>query len=409
MSDPTNESIYEPRPGIPGALDGIRVLDLTVARAGPTCSRQLADMGADIVQITSPKRGDLGGSDTHNLNRNKRSILIDLKHERGLEAFFRLVDAADVLVENFRAQVKQRLGIDYPAVSARNPRIVYASISGFGQEGPYRDRPGLDPIAQGMGGLMSVTGEPGSGPWRTGIAISDTASGTFLTQGVLAALFARERTGRGQWVHTSLLEAMVNFMDFQATRWLIDGEVPPQAGNDHPTIFPMGTFKTRDSHINIAAVLGWNRFLEAIDGEDIEEDPRFADHASRLENRAALQEVIEAKLFARPSREWVEILNKADLPCGPVYGMDEVFADPQVEHLGLAQKVVHATDGEVALLRHPVTFSETPTHLDRAAPVPGTHSREILEQVGYEDEEIEQLIEAGAVATKRDVSGWGRG
>jgi len=409
MSETSNDNIYAPRPGVPGALDDIRVLDLTVARAGPTCTRQLADMGADVIQITSPERGDLGGSDTLNLNRNKRSILIDLKSEQGLEVFFRLVERADVVVENFRARVKQRLGIDYAAVSARNPKIIYASISGFGQEGPYRNRPGLDQVAQGMGGLMSVTGEPGSGPWRTGIAISDTASGTFLTQGVLAALFVRERTGRGQWVHTSLLEAMINFMDFQATRWLIDGEVPGQAGNDHPTIFPMGTFKTRDGHINIAAVLGWNRFLEAIDGEDIEDDPQFADHESRLENRAALQEAIEAKLFARPSREWVEILNRADLPCGPVYAMNEVFADPQVEYLGLAQKVVHATEGEVSLLRHPVTFSQTPTHLENAAPVPGTQTREVLEQCGYDENEVEQLIESGAVATKRHATSWGRG
>ena len=408
MSDPTRESMYKPRPGVPGALDGICVLDLTLARAGPTCTRQLADMGADVIQISSPARGDLGGSDVHNLNRNKRSILIDLKSEAGLEVFFRLVDAADVIVENFRARVKERLGIDYPAVSARNPKIIYASISGFGQEGPYRDRPGLDQVAQGMGGLMSVTGQPGSGPWRTGIAVSDTASGTFLTQGVLAALFARERTGHGQWVHTSLLESMINFMDFQATRWLIDDEVPQQAGNDHPTLFPMGAFKTRDGHINIAAVLGWKRFLTAIDGEDFEDDPRFADHAARLANREALQTAIEAKLFARPSREWIEILNRADLPCGPVYAMDEVFADPQVEHLELAQKVVHEVDGEVSLLRHPVTFSQTPTHLDTAAPVAGKQTAEILATCGYSHEEANELIASGAVATKRDVPGWTR-
>jgi formyl-CoA transferase len=406
MSNASQESLYSPRPTSKGALEGIRVLDLTQARAGPTCSRQLADMGAEVVQLGSPARADLIGSDYHNLHRNKRSILIDLKHERGLEVFFRLVERSDVLVENFRADVKQRLGIDYPAVSARNPRIVYASISGFGQQGPYRDRRGVDQIAQGMGGLMAVTGQPGSGPWRAGIAISDTASGTFLTQGVLAALFVRERTGRGQWVHTSLLESMVNFMDFQATRWLIDGEVPPQAGNDHPTVFPMGTFKTRDGHVNIAAMMGWNRFLKAIDAEEIEKDPRFADHPSRLENRAALQEAIEARLCNRPTAEWVTILNAAGLPCGPIYSMDEVFADPQVEHLELAQSVDHATDGPVALLRHPVTFSETPTLLHSAAPIPGSQSRQILEECGYESQAIDELLEAGAVATQRGSEGW---
>jgi crotonobetainyl-CoA:carnitine CoA-transferase CaiB-like acyl-CoA transferase len=227
-----------------------------------------------------------------------------------------------------------------------------------------------------------------------------------LTQGVLAALYARERTGRGQWVHTSLLEAMVNFMDFQASRWLIDGEVAPQAGNDHPTIFPMGTFRTRDGHINIAAVMGWNRFLRAIDGNEIEKDPRFVDHEARLANREALQEVIEEKLHARPTSDWVVILNEADLPCGPIYAMDEVFADPQVEYLKLSQSVVHETDGPVALLRHPVTFSDTPTRLHAAAPIPGTQSREILEQCGYDPAEIDSLQSVGAVAAQRKGRGW---
>ncbi len=400
-----DDNLYAPRPEASGALEGIRILDLTQARAGPTCSRQLADMGADVIHVGAPARFALGGSDTHNLFRNKRSILIDLKHERGHEVFMRLTEQVDVLVENFRARVKQRLGIDYPDVHARNPRIIYASISGFGQQGPYRERQGLDQIAQGMGGLMSVTGPPGSGPWRTGIAISDTASGTFLTQGVLAALFARERTGKGQWVHTSLLEAMVNFMDFQATRFTIDREVPTQAGNDHPTVFPMGTFKTKDGHLNIAAMMGWNRFLDAIGGEEIENDPRFATHQARLEHRSELVAAIEARLATRSTSQWVEILNDADLPCGPVYAMDEVFGDPQVEHLQLAQTVEHATDGPVSLLRHPVTFSETPTHVTTAAPVAGAQTREILAENGFDSPEIEALLAEGAVATQREAAG----
>ncbi len=253
---------------------------------------------------------------------------------------------------------------------------------------------------------MAVTGPPGSGPWRTGIAISDTASGTFLTQGVLAVLLVRERTGRGQWVHTSLLESMVNFMDFQAARWLIDGVLPAQAGNDHPTIFPMGSFKTRDGHVNIAAVMGWNRFLRAIEGEDIERDPRFVDHKARWVHRVGLHETIEEKLFLRTTNEWVTILNAADLPCGPVYAMNEVFADPQVEHLRLGQSVEHETDGPVTLLRHPVTFSETPTRLKAAAPIPGAQSREILEHCGYEAEEIQELLDIDAVWTKRESTGW---
>jgi len=411
--DPTRESgsstasdLYAPRPEVAGPLAGYRVLDLTIARAGPTCSRQLADFGADVIQVAGPRRGDLGGSDYHNLHRNKRTILIDLKSERGLEVFLRLVIDADVLVENFRAKVKQRLKIDYETLAAHNPRLVYASISGFGQAGPYQDRPGLDPIAQGMGGLMSVTGPPGSGPWRTGIAVSDTAAGTFLTQGILAALLARERSGRGQWVHTSLLESMVNFMDFQATRWLIDGVVPPQAGNDHPTIFPMGTFKTADGLINIAAMMNWNRFVEVIGGSTINSDPRFADYKSRLANRDALRDAIEERLTTRNSQEWIEILNAADLPCGPIYAMDEVFADPQIEALELSTTVEHAKDGPVRLLRNPLTLSETPASIRSAAPLPGANSVALLGECGYTSDEIDALLESGAVASERPERGW---
>ncbi|MBW2417495.1 MAG: CoA transferase [Deltaproteobacteria bacterium] len=389
---------YRPRDDERGPLSHIRVLDLSQARSGPTCVRQLADMGAEVIQVRSPDRGDLAGSDGHNLHRNKRSILVDLKSEAGRRVFYRLVENADVVVENFRPAVKRRLGIEYEALAARNPRLVYASISGFGQEGPYAERRGLDQIAQGLGGLMSVTGPPGTGPWRAGIAISDTASGTFLTQGVLAALIARDRTGRGQWVHTSLLEAMVNFMDFQAVRWLIDGVVPEQAGNDHPTIVPMGTYKTADGAINIAAVMGWEPFLEAIDGRELADDPGFATWEARSRNGAALHEAIEAKLARRGSAQWVEILNAAGLPCGPVLALDEVFADPQVQHLQLTRKVEHAKDGEVELLRLPLTFSETPAGVRSAAPLPGADTRELLAEHGFSEDEIGALVASGAVA-----------
>jgi len=391
--------LYRPRDDEPGPLDGIRVVDLTIARAGPTCVRQLADLGAEVVQVTGPVRGDLGGSDSYNLHRGKRSISIDLKHEDGLAVFHALVDRSDVLVENFRADVKRRLRVDYETLRARNPRLVYASISGFGQEGPYAGRPGLDQVAQGMGGLMSVTGPPGSGPWRAGIAISDTASGTFLTQGVLAALYARERTGRGQWVHTSLLEAMINFMDFQAARWLVDGVVPGQAGNDHPTLFPMGAFATKDGVINIAVLTGWERFVEAIGAPELATDPRFADYGARMRHREPLREIVEARLRERTSAEWVEILTRADLPCGPVLALDEVFADPQVEHLRVTRAVRHERAGEMQLLRHPVTMSETPTGVRRPPPVPGRHTREVLAELGYAPAEVDALIASGAVGS----------
>jgi len=394
------------QPVTAGPLSHIVVLDLAIARAGPTCTRQLADMGADVIRVVNPARADLGGSDAHNLHRGKRSIAIDLKSEAGRGAFYRLSDRADVLVENFRADVKHRLKIDYATLAARNPRLVYGSISGFGQDGPYASRPGVDQIAQGMGGLMSVTGPPGQGPWRTGIAISDTASGTFLTQGILAALLARERTGRGQWVHTSLLESMINLMDFQATRWLIDGDVPRQAGNDHPTIFPMGTFATADGHINIAAMLRWDTFLDAIGGADIAVDPRFADHATRLQHRDELMAACEKKLAAKTSAEWVEILNAAGLPCGPIYSMDEVFADPQVEHLRMTEVVEHPVDGELELLRLPLTFSETQARIRSAAPVPGSDTRAVLTEYGFDAGEIDALERSGAVGEAAATPGW---
>ncbi|MDP6981098.1 MAG: CaiB/BaiF CoA-transferase family protein [Myxococcota bacterium] len=405
MTDP-NPYQAETQSNAPGALDGVRVLDLTIARAGPTCTRQLADMGAEVLRVGNPGRADLGGSDAHNLHRDKRSILLDLKADRGRDVFMRLVDRADVLVENFRAPVKARLGIDYADVHARNPRIIYASISGFGQAGPYSERAGVDQIAQGMSGLMTLTGPPETGPWRTGIAISDTASGTFLTQGVLAALYARERTGQGQWVHTSLLEALVNFMDFQATRFTIDGVVPETSGNDHPTLQPMGTFETADGYVNIAAMLGWDRFVKAIDAADIDADPRFSSVEARYQHKEDLKEAIEAKLAAKPTSDWVEILNDAGLPCGPVYHMDETFSDPQVEYLKLAQTVEHERDGPVSLLRHPVTFSETPARLERAAPLPGRHTREILQEHGFDADEIDTLVAEGVVHCEAEASSW---
>jgi len=379
-----------------GPLDGIRVIDLTRARSGPTCVRQLADLGADVVQVADPRSGDIGGSDSANLQRNKRSAALDLHHPDGLAAFLALADVADVLVENMRPSVKHRLGIGPEVLLARNPRLVYASISGFGQTGPYADRGGLDQVAQGMGGVMSVTGPPGTGPWRVGIAISDTASGTFLTQGVLAALFARERTGRGQWVHTSLLESMVNLMDFQACRWLTDGVVPPQQGNDHPTFFPMGTYRCADGYVNIAGLKGLDAFLGALGLADLLTDPRFATDAARKEHRVEFNAACEARLATMSMTECVEQLN----------ALDQVFADPQVQHLDVYERRPDAAGNDVALLRYPVTLTGTPASIRSGPPRSGGDTRAVLGEVGFDAAAVDALVEAGAAAEGTAAPGW---
>jgi len=387
-------------------LAGIRVVDLTRARAGPTCVRQLADLGADVVQVVDPAQGDIGGSDSANLQRNKRSIALDLKSRAGVDAFLALIDRADVFVENLRPSVKHRLGIGPDVLLARNPRLVYASLSGFGQDGPYAERGGLDQVAQGMGGVMSVTGPPGTGPWRVGIAISDTASGTFLTQGVLAALFARERTGRGQWVHTSLLEAMVNLMDFQACRWLTDGVVPPQQGNDHPTFFPMGTYRCADGYVNIAGLKHLSEFLDAIGASELLDDERFTNDEARKAHRGEFNAACEARLADMTMNECVERLNALDIPAGPVYSLDQVFADPQVTHLSLYETRPGTDGAPVALLRHPVTLAETPTAVGAGPPRSGAHTKEVLREVGYSDDEIDALLASGAASDRADAPGW---
>lgn len=398
-----------------GPLSHVKVLDLTQARAGPTAVRQLADLGADVVQVVRPG-SEVGmaervNSDRENLHRNKRSVIVDLQRDEGRDVFYRLVPQFDVVVENFRPDVKHRLRIDYETLAALHPGLIYASISGFGQDGPYGTRGGLDQIAQGLGGLMSVTGPPGSGPWRVGIPISDLCAGIFLAQGILAALIERERSGRGQWVHTSLLEAMIAMLDFQATRWLIDGDVPPQAGNDHPTFFPMGVFATKDGYINIGASGGrlYDRFIEAIGGRDIAEDPRFADPRSRNAHREELRAACEEKLRARTSAEWVEILNAAGVPSGPVLSIDQTFADPQVEHLEMARTVQHPLHGALRIVRSPVNLSRTPPSVRRAAPLPGTDTTAVLLEHGFGEAEVATLVEAGVVGPASEPALAGRG
>jgi crotonobetainyl-CoA:carnitine CoA-transferase CaiB-like acyl-CoA transferase len=381
-------------------LSHIKVLDLTRVRSGPTCVRQLADWGADCIKIEAPDEVDTGkgmggarnGPDYQHVHRNKRSITLNLKHPQGLAAFRRLVAQADVVVENYRPDVKDRLGIGYEALAAINPRIVLGSISGFGQDGPYARRPGFDQIAQGMGGLMSVTGLPGQGPVRVGIPVADLTSGLFCAIGVLIALLERERTDKGRWVHTSLLEAMIAMMDFQATRWTMAREVPQQAGNDHPTTVPTGLFHTADGVINLAAGGDemWRRIVETLDIEKEAQAPELATEAARSANRAKVNAVLQAKLLQDTAESWIERLNEAGVPTGPVYSMDQVFADRQVQHLALSFPVQHPRLGETNLVRTPIQMPGV-TNPRRPTPDRGEHTDAVLAEFGFTPEEVAAL------------------
>jgi crotonobetainyl-CoA:carnitine CoA-transferase CaiB-like acyl-CoA transferase len=387
-------------------LSGFTVLDLTRVRSGPTAVRQLADFGANVIKIEDPNAGGAAnsafdrrhGSDFQNLQRNKRSITLNLKAPEGLAVFKRMVERADVVVENYRPGVKHRLGIDYESLRRINPRLVYASISGFGQDGPYRDRPGIDQVIQGMGGLMSVTGLPGQGPVRAGIAVSDSSAGLYCAFGIVLALLERERSGEGQWVQTCLLQAMIAMLDFQAARWLVDKEVPPQAGNRHPTAIPTDVFRTADGYINIAAAGDlYPRMCNAIGMPELVTHPDYADFKARSKNRDALHKLIGERVATRSSAAWIDILNQAGVACGPIYTLDQVFADPQVQMLGMAQPVEHPRLGRMELVGQGVKLARTPARLRSAAPEHGEHSREILEEFGYDSAAIQDLQRRGIV------------
>jgi len=386
-------------------LSHITVLDLTLARAGPTAVRQFADWGADVISIdpptagTSPTGDNRAGSDFQNLHRNKRSITIDLKTPQGHALFMDLAANADVVIENMRSEVKFRLGVDYESVRAVNPRIVYGSISGFGQDGPDANRPGVDQILQGVGGLMSITGPEGAGPLRVGIPISDLASGMYLAMGCFVALIERERSGVGQWVTTSLLEAQIAMLDFQATRWTMDHEVPEPAGNHHPTLLPMGTFPTSDGHMNLAApnTARFRQLCEAIGAPAIADNSDYATTALRSTNRQALNADIAEHTQREPATHWVAALNEIGIPCGPINSIDQTFADPQVKHLEMAVPVEHGTLGEINIVRNAVNMSRTPHRVDRPAPDRGEHTDEILTEAGLSSDDIAKLRAAGAI------------
>jgi len=389
------------------ALDRFTVLDLTRVRSGPTAVRQLADWGANVIKIETPPRLEPGdpaggprqGPDFQNLHRNKRSMTLNLKEKEGLAVLRRLVAKADVVVENFRPDVKERLGIDYASLRKINPRIVYASISGFGQDGPYRERPGFDQIAQGMGGLMSITGLPGQGPVRVGIPVADLTAGLFCALGIMAALLEREKSGEGQWVQTSLLQAQIFMLDFQGARYLVKGEVAKQAGNNHPTSIPTGVFKTKDGYINIATAgqKTWQRFCEAADATALMARPEYKTAEARSKNRDALSPEIDKYLAAATSAEWVERLNKAGVPSGPIYSIDRVFADPQVQHLGIVQGVTMKDKSQMNLIGQPVGLSRTPSRLAVRPPELGEHTDAILKEFGFKAREIAALRKAKAL------------
>ena len=389
------------------ALSRFTVLDLTRVRSGPTCVRQLADWGANVIKIETPPHlekgegpgGPRNNSDFQNLHRNKRSITLDLKSKEGLAAFKRLVGKADVVVENFRPDVKDRLGIDYESLKNVNKRIVLASISGFGQDGPYRDRPGFDQIAQGMGGLMSITGLPGQGPVRVGIPVADLTAGLFCALGIQTALLEREVSGEGQWVNTSLLQAQIFMLDFQAARWLQAQEVPKQAGNNHPTSIPTGVFKTKDGHFNIAVTgqVMWERLCKAIEAPELVNHPDYKNGALRSKNRDALNAAIEAKTVGRTSAEWIKDFNEVGVPSGPIYSIDQVFADEQVKHLGIAQDAKKPNGETQTFVGQPFALSRTPSKIVRTPPDIGQHTDEVLKEFGFADKEIAALHDAKAV------------
>jgi len=395
----------EPTPPRKGPLSRFTILDASRVRAGPTAIRTFADLGARVIKLEIPPGapgGDdmIGGrdhnrADYENLHRNKESLTLNMKEPEGLAILQELVKTADVFIENYRPDVKYRLGIGPDELRAINPRLVYASISGFGQDGPYANWPGFDSIAQGMGGLMSVTGKPEDGPMRVGIPIADLCSGHFCAQAIMAALLEREVSGEGQWVQTSLLESQIAMLDFQAAQWLIDRKVPKSTGNEHPLTVPTGVFPTSDGHINLAAIgqTMWKRLCVALDAPQLIDEPGFGSDPERVQNRARVNAAVGAAFKTRTTADWTERLLKAGVPCGPIYTVDHMFEDPQVKHLGIARPMHHPELGDIEVVGLPMQFSRYPRDEGplRPAPHQGDQTEVILSGLGYSPERIAEL------------------
>ena len=381
-----------------GVLNNICVLDLSRVRSGPTCVRQLCDWGARVIKIeppedTSEMGGPRNGPDFQNLHRGKESLTLNLKSKEGKKIFEKLLLTADVVVENFRPEIKYKLGLDYNTLSTLNPAIILTSISGFGQEGPYKDRPGFDQVAQGMSGLMSITGEPGAGPMRVGIPLADLSAGLFAAQGILLALYERQTSGKGQWVQTSLLQSQIFMLDFQAARYAMRREIPQQAGNNHPTSIPTGVFKTKDGFINIATSgeAIWQKLAKTLGHDDWISNPLFSTALARSQNRDQLGEKINKCTIYKTTTDWIAMLNEGGVPCGPIYSIDEMFSDPQVNFLNISQPVINTEAEEISLLTQPVSLSRTPSRLAKAAPEIGEDTDKILAELGHEEKDIKYL------------------